>query len=152
MRTQSLLFVPAALLALLTTSATSTPAGMVQSRPQSMALLPLTEKDEMRGGVGCSCTFVVGNRLPYKDLLMLAGNDLVTRTSAGVGICKMPATQVELIDKRGGGTARCGSRSINIRTVAAKAGNNDDSGADATVTIRDGKQSRVLKGAWACAC
>ena len=153
MRTKPwLTVVPAALLALFTTSfATSAvPTAPVQAK-QSAPLLPLTEADEMRGGVGCSCTFVVGEGSRARDLLMLAGNDLVSRTRAGVKVCKMGEPQVELIASTGG-TARCGTRRITIRTRNTEQGNNDDSGADATVTIRDGKQTRTLKGAWACAC
>lgn len=134
---------------LLTASLAISAVPSAQNKQKAGVLLPLTEADMRPGGVGCSCTFTVSEGNNGGDLLMLARNSLYSRTGAGRAICPISNIQIALIGKTGG-TARCGTRSITVRTGTTDP--EDDSGAPATVTIRDGKQTRAIHGTWSCAC
>ena len=131
----------------------------VQSQPrrpaaQSGPYLPLNEADALSigAGVGCSCTLVAGERPPFRDLMLLAGNALTTRTRAGRETCRVSEAQVERINSGRTTVLNCNARRLSIRISNTTAGGNDDSGSDARVMVSEGRRSTEIRGAWACAC
>jgi hypothetical protein len=141
-----LALVPAALLA-----ASAAAPARLQTSHRAGGLLPLSAADESHAEAGCTCTFIFGRGRHPADLLQLSGHILLSRTRAGLAICPIGEAQFQAIAGPGG-SARCAGRLITVRSAPPRALGNDSSAADATVALRQGGRTLLLRGTWACSC
>lgn len=126
------------------------PKTAVAEEPKSptLALATIKSSDWDKIGMGCACSFTVGNPIQEK---MIAGSDGMAffRLNGNDRLCPAPDTQ-SLFD--GAVSMACGSAAVQITPFGKAEPGIDGHSSKARLHIADTAGTLSLTGTWGCSC